>query len=320
MEKKIVVLDGYTLNPGDLSWDGFRDLAPIEVHERTEALRVVERATGAEFVLTNKTPLNAECLAELAGLKYVGVLATGYNVVDVKAAKDRGITVSNIPSYGTSSVAQHVFALLLDLSNHVRVHADAVQAGEWASSKDWCFTRRPIVELAHKTLGIVGFGRIGRQVADIGHALGMRVMAFDSVQANPPAFEGFRFAPLDELLQQSDVVSLHCPLFPETQGMINASTIRHMKPSAFLINTSRGPLIVEQDLADALNEGRLGGAGLDVLSVEPPRDNPLVAARHCVVTPHIAWASREARTRLMQLAVENLSAFMRGQPQNVVNA
>ncbi|HUR33298.1 MAG TPA: D-2-hydroxyacid dehydrogenase [Vicinamibacterales bacterium] len=320
MTKKIVVLDGYTLNPGDLTWAGFEAVAPIEVHDRTDPSTIVERAGDAEFLLTNKTPLSAEKLRALPDLRYIGVLATGYNVVDVKAARAQGVTVSNIPTYGTASVAQHVFALLLELSNHVMTHAEAVRQGQWTTSKDWCFTLTPLVELAHKTLGIVGFGRIGRQVGDIGHALGMRVIAFDSVQTNPPAFPGFRFVPLDELLQQSDVVSLHCPLFPETQGLINATTLRQMKPTAFLINTSRGPLVVEQDLADALNEGRLAGAGLDVLSVEPPPANPLLRATNCLVTPHVAWASREARTRLMQLAVENLTAFANGRPQNVVGA
>jgi glycerate dehydrogenase len=320
MAKKIVVLDGYTLNPGDLSWDGFKNLAPIEVHERTEPSKVVERAKDAEFVLVNKVPLSADTLSQLPKLRYIGVLATGYNVVDIKAAKERGIPVCNIPTYGTASVAQHVFALLLELSNHVQIHADAVSAGQWTTNKDWCFTMKPMTELADKTLGIVGFGRIGRQVGEIGHAIGMRVIAHDAVQANPPAFRGFTFATLEVLLHESDVVSLHCPLFPETQGMINAKTLRSMKPSAFLINTSRGPLIVEQDLADALNEGRLAGAGLDVLSVEPPpATNPLLKAKNCIITPHIAWASKESRARLMDLAVENFAAFVKGRPQNVVN-
>jgi glycerate dehydrogenase len=228
--------------------------------------------------------------------------------------------VTNIPTYGTASVAQHAFALLLELCNHVQVHADAVRAGQWTTSRDWCFTLTPLVELAQKTLGVVGFGRIGRQVADIGYAMGMRVVAFDSVQTNPPAFPGFRFVGLEELLQQSDVVSLHCPLFRQTQGMINATTLALMRPTAFLINTSRGPLIVERDLADALNAGRLAGAGLDVLAVEPPdAGSPLLDAKNCLLTPHIAWASRESRARLMQLAVDNLSAFLQGQPQNVVS-
>lgn len=319
MANRIVVLDGYTLNPGDLSWDGFTKLAPIDVHERTPPGSIVERASGAWFVLTNKTPLSADTLRALPDLRYIGVLATGYNVVDVKEAKARGVVVSNIPTYGTASVAQHVFALLLELTNHAQTHAGAVRAGDWTTSKDWCFTLAPLVELANKTLGIVGFGRIGRQVAAIGHAMGMRVTAFDSVRTNPPDYPGFQFVELDELLRQADVVSLHCPLFPETQGLINANTLRLMKPTAFLINTSRGPLVVEQDLAAALNDGRIAGAGLDVLSVEPPRDNPLLQARNCVVTPHIAWATREARARLMQLAVENLAAFVNGRPQNVVN-
>jgi glycerate dehydrogenase len=320
MAKKIVVLDGYTLNPGDLSWAAFEKLAPIEVHDRTEPSKIVDRAKGAEFVLTNKTPLSAETLKQLPDLRYIGVLATGYNVVDVKTAKERGIPVCNIPTYGTASVAQHAFALLLELCNHVQAHADGVRAGQWTTNKDWCFTLTPLMELADKTLGVVGFGRIGRQVGEIGHALGMRVIAHDNVQTNPPSLRGFRFAPLEELLAESDAVSLHCPLFPDTQGLINAKTLRLMKPTAFLINTSRGPLIVEQDLADALNESRLAGAGLDVLSVEPPpASNPLLTARNCLITPHIAWASRESRERLMNLAVENFDAFLKGQPRNVVN-
>lgn len=320
MAKRIVVLDGYTLNPGDLSWDAFSALAPIDVHERTPAASIVERASGADFVLTNKTPLNADTLRALPDLQYVGVLATGYNVVDVKEAQARGVVVCNIPTYGTASVAQHVFALVLELTNRAHTHASAVRAGGWTASQDWCFTLTPLIELANKTLGIVGFGRIGRQVAAIGHAMGMRVLAFDSVRTNPPDFPGFQFVELAELLRQADVVSLHCPLFPDTQGLINASSLQQMKPSAFLINTSRGPLVVEQDLANALNDGRIAGAGLDVLSVEPPRDNPLLTAQNCIVTPHIAWATREARARLMQLAVDNLVAFMSGRPQNVVNS
>lgn len=319
MAQKIVVLDGFTLNPGDLSWDGFSGLAPIEVHERTPPAAILERAAGAEFVLTNKTPLNADTIRALPDLRYIGVLATGYNVVDVKEAKARGVAVCNIPTYGTASVAQHVFALLLELSNHVQIHADAVRAGDWTSNKDWCFTLTPLIELANKTIGIVGFGRIGRQVGAIAHAMGMRVIAFDSVRTNAPDYPGFQFVELAELLQQSDVVSLHCPLFPETQGLVNSTTLQQMKKTALLINTSRGPLVVEQDLANALNEGRIAGAGLDVLSVEPPRDNPLLSAKNCIVTPHIAWATREARARLMQLAVDNLAAFIGGKPQNVVN-
>jgi glycerate dehydrogenase len=318
--KKTVVLDGYTLNPGDLSWDGFKQLAPIEVYDRTEPARIVERARGAEFVLTNKTPLSAESLAQLPELRYIGVLATGYNVVDVQAARERGIPVCNIPTYGTSSVAQHTIALILELTLNVRMHSDAARSGEWSNCSDWCFWKTPLFELDGKTLGIVGFGRIGRRVAEIGNAFGMKILAQDSVRANPPPYDHFRWAELDDLLGESDVVSLHCPLFPETKGLMNAVRLQRMKRSAFLINTSRGPLIVDQDLADALNGGTIAGAGVDVLSVEPPAaDNPLLTARNCLVTPHIAWAAKEARARLMDLAVENLAAFLNGRPRNVVN-
>jgi glycerate dehydrogenase len=249
------------------------------------------------------------------------VLATGYNVVDVKAARELGIPVSNIPTYGTASVAQFAIALLLELCQHVGLHSDAVRAGEWSRNKDWCFWHTPLVELAGKTMGIVGFGRIGRDVGKIADALGMRVIAFDAVQTNPPAYPGFKWAGLEELLSEADAVSLHCPLFPETQGLINAQRLRLMKPTAFLINNSRGPLIVDQDLADALNAGRLAGAGVDVLSVEPPASsNPLLTAKNCLVTPHISWATKEARSRLMDLAVDNVKTFLAGHPQNVVNA
>jgi glycerate dehydrogenase len=319
--KKIVVLDGYTLNPGDLTWDGFKSIAPIEVHDRTESSQILERSRGAEFILTNKTPLNADTLGRLADLRYIGVLATGYNVVDVKAAKERGIAVTNIPTYGTASVAQHAFALILELAINAKLHSDAARAGDWSSCRDWCFWKTPLMELEGKLLGVVGFGRIGRRAADIGHALGMKIIAHDSVQTNPPPYEGFRWASLEELLRESDVVTLHCPLFPETQGLINATRLKLMKRSALLINTSRGPLIVDQDLADALNAGVISGAGVDVLSVEPPAaSNPLLTAKNCLITPHIAWATQEARARLMNLAVQNLAAFVRGTPQNVVNA
>src|SRR3954447_19725777 len=317
--KKIVVLDGYTLNPGDLSWDAFQRIAPIEVYDRTEPAKILERARGAEFILTNKTPLSADTLAQLPELRYIGVLATGYNIVDVKAAKERDIPVCNIPTYGTASVAQHAFALILELTVNAKLHSDAARAGEWSASKDWCFWKTPLTELEGKTLGIVGFGRIGRRVAEVGHALGMKILAQDSVQTNPPPYEGFRFASLEDLLKNSDVVSLHCPLFPETQRLMNKERLKLMKPTAFLINTSRGPLIVDQDLADALNAGVIAGAGLDVLSVEPPADdNPLLSARNCLVTPHIAWATRDARARLMNLAVANVTAFVAGTPHNVV--
>jgi glycerate dehydrogenase len=316
---KIVVLDGYCLNPGDLSWDGVRRFGEVEVFDRTALGDVAARAAGATAVFTNKTPLPDSVLRQLPGLKYIGVLATGYNVVDVDAARQLGIAVANIPTYGTASVAQFVFALLLELCHNVKLHSDAVRAGEWSRSPDWSFWKAPLTELAGKTMGVVGFGRIGRAVGRIADAMGMRVLAHDTVEQNAPSYTGFRWAQLEDLLRESDIVSLHSPLFPETRGMINARTLGLMKPSALLINTSRGPLIVDQDLADALNASRIAGAGLDVLSVEPPDSgNPLLAARNCLVTPHIAWATKEARDRLMELAVENLAAFLNGKPQNLV--
>lgn len=318
--KKIVVLDGYALNPGDLSWDEFRKIANLEVHDRTEPAKILERAQGAEFIFTNKTPLSADTLRQLPDLRFIGVLATGYNIVDVKASKERGITVSNIPTYGTASVTQHTFALILELTINAKLHSDATRAGEWSASKDWCFWKTPLTELDGKTLGIVGFGRIGRRVAEVGNAFGMKIMAHDQVQTNPPTYKDFRWATVEDLLANSDIVSLHCPLFPETQGLMNAARLKLMKRSAFLINTSRGPLIVDQDLADALNAGIIAGAGVDVLSVEPPAaNNPLLTAKNCLVTPHIAWAAKEARARLMSIAAENLLAFLNGKPQNVVN-
>jgi len=316
---KIVVLDGYCLNPGDLSWQALLEFGEIEVYDRTPAAEAEARARGAALVLTNKTPLPGNVLERLPDLKYIGVLATGYNIVDVAAAARLGITVTNIPTYGTASVAQFVFALLLELCHNVKLHADAVRAGEWSNSPDWSFWKSPLMELAGKTMGIVGFGRIGRAVGRIADAMGMRVIANDTYQGDTPGWEGFRWAAIEELLRESDVVSLHSPLFPETQGMINARTLAWMKPSAFLINTSRGGLIVDGDLADALNAGRLAGAGLDVLSVEPPQaSNPLLSARNCLVTPHIAWATHEARGRLMELAIQNISGFLSGNPGNVI--
>jgi len=316
---KIVVLDGYCLNPGDLSWDALRALGELEVYDRTPAADAEARARGAAIVLTNKTPLPAEALARLPELRYIGVLATGYNIVDVEAARARGITVSNIPTYGTASVAQFVFALLLELCHRVGAHSDAVRAGEWSRNPDWCFWKSPLTELSGKTMGIVGFGRIGRAVARIADAMGMRVIANDATEIDAPLYTGFRWAKVDELLGESDVVSLHVPLFPETKHMINATTLGLMKPAAFLINTSRGPLVMDGELADALNAGKIAGAALDVLSLEPPAENnPLLSARNCLVTPHIAWATLEARKRLMDIAIENISGFLGGNPRNVI--
>jgi glycerate dehydrogenase len=311
---KIVILDGYCLNPGDLSWDALRDVAPLQVYDRTPEDQVVSRTAGADMVLTNKAPFSAATLARLPDLKYIGVLATGYNIVDVAAARARGIVVCNIPTYGTASVAQFAIALLLELCHHVGSHSEAVRNGEWSCNPDWSFWTSPLIELAGKTMGIVGFGRIGRQTAAVAQALGMRVVFNDVVEARVP-----EWMPVDQLLAEADVVSLHCPLTPENKGMIDRRRLATMKPSAFLINTSRGPLIADQDLADALNAGVIAGAALDVLSIEPPPEgNPLLRARNCIVTPHIAWATKEARQRLLSVAVQNVVAFMKGAPQNVV--
>jgi glycerate dehydrogenase len=316
---KIVVLDGYCLNPGDLSWDGLRRLGEVEVFDRTAAEDVAARIAAAAAVFTNKTRLTAAALAGATDLRYIGVLATGYDVVDVAAARAHGIGVANVPAYGTASVAQLAFALLLELCHNVKLHSDAVRAGEWSGAADWSFSKTPLIELAGKTMGIVGFGRIGRQAARIADALGMRVIATDAVQADPPGYAGFRWAALDELLRESDVVSLHAPLLPETRGMIDARALSLMKQTAFLINTSRGPLVKPEDLADALNRGQIAGAALDVLEIEPPpAGNPLLAARNCLITPHMAWATREARERLMDTVVENLAAFLSGRPRNMV--
>jgi glycerate dehydrogenase len=313
---KIVVLDGYCLNPGDLNWDGLQALGALTTHDRTAATETAARIDGAEAVFTNKTALTAELLRESKSLRYVGVLATGYNIVDVGAARERGITVTNIPTYGTASVAQHAFALLLELTQHVGLHEQAVRAGEWSSNADWCFSKTPLIELSDKTLGIVGYGRIGRATAQIGRAFGMKILAADAIQ-NATDVE---WRTVGDLLREADVVSLHCPLTPETSGLMNAERLQMMKPSAFLLNTSRGPLIVNQDLADALNTGVIAGAGLDVLDVEPPKQgNPLIGAKNCIVTPHMAWATKEARARLMDIAVENLRAFLAGAPANVVS-
>jgi glycerate dehydrogenase len=316
---KLVILDGYALNPGDLSWDSLQQVADVEVHERSPEAEIVTRAAGADMVLTNKTPLSAATLAQLPKLKYIGVLATGYNVVDTAAARERGIVVTNIPTYGTASVAQFAIALLLELCHHVGLHGEAVRKGEWSQNPDWSFWKTPLIELSGRTLGIVGFGRIGRQTAAIGAALGMKIVANDSSETNAPDYPDFAWKSVDDLVREADVVSLHCPLFADNKGMIHRERLAQMKRSAFLLNTSRGPLVVDQDLADALNEGVIAGAGLDVLSVEPPlASNPLLSARNCIVTPHIAWATKEARSRLLDTAVANVNAFLAGRVQNAV--
>ena len=316
---KIAVLDGYALNPGDLTWDSLKQIGTVEIHDRTPEDLVLARAKEAEIVLTNKTPLSRTTLSQLPALKYIGVLATGYNIVDTEAARERGIVVTNIPTYGTASVAQFATALLLELCHHVGLHGDAVRNGEWSRNPDWSFWKTPLVELSGKTMGIVGFGRIGRQTGAIAAALGMRVVANDASEVNPPDYPGFEWMALDRIVSEVDVLSLHCPLFPENKGMINKQRLGLMKRSAFLLNTSRGPLVVDQDLADALNGGVIAGAGFDVLSVEPPvTSNPLLSAKNCIVTPHIAWATREARTRLLDIAIENIRAFIAGRVVNAV--
>jgi glycerate dehydrogenase len=317
---KIVILDGYTLNPGDLSWEGLQQLGEVEIHDRTPADLVVERCMGAEIVFTNKTPIAAEAINSLPELKYIGILATGYNIVDVEAARQKGMVVCNVPGYGTASVVQLTFALLLELCLHVQRHSDAVSSGRWASSVDFCFWDYPLIELSGKTIGIIGFGHIGQQVGDVATAFGMQVIGSSRHQSDQSQRRNFKWASIPELLEQSDVVSIHCPLFPETRGLINKESLQRMKPSAFLLNTSRGPIIVEEDLAEALNKGVIAGAGIDVLSVEPPaKDNPFFSAKNCIITPHIAWATKEARGRLMDITVQNLRAYLNGLPINVVN-
>lgn len=317
---KIVVLDGYTLNPGDLSWEGVEKLAEVTVYDRTPADQIVERAQEADIIFTNKTPLDEATLNQLPNLKFISVLATGFNIVDVATAKKSGVVVSNVPGYGTASVVQLTFALLLELTQHVQRHSDSVQEGKWASSIDWCYWNYPLVELSGKTMGILGFGRIGEQVADVATAFGMNIIGSKRHRTDQSHRKNFKWAEIPELLAESDVVSIHCPLLPETQGLINKENLALMKPSAFLLNTSRGPIIVDQDLADALNNGVIAGAGIDVLSKEPPlADNPLFTAKNCLITPHIAWATTEARARLMAITVDNLAAFINGNPVNVVN-
>ena len=317
---KIVILDGYTLNPGDLSWDALKQSGELVVYDRTPADKVVERAAGAEIIFTNKTPVSEDTLHQLPSLKFIGILATGFNIVNTEVAKTRAVIVSNVPGYGTSSVVQMTFALLLELCHHVQRHSDAVMEGKWAGSADWCYWDFPLVELSGKTIGIIGFGRIGQQVGDVASAFGMNIIGTSRTQTDQSHRKNFKWAGVPELLQQSDVVSIHCPLFPETKGLINKENLKLMKKSSFLLNTSRGPIIVDEDLADALNNDAIAGAGIDVLSVEPPsKDNPLFTAKNCIITPHIAWATKEARARLMDIAVKNLAAYLEGKPANVVN-
>lgn len=317
---KIVILDGYTLNPGDLSWEGLKNLGDLTIHDRTAPADVVSRSKDAEIVFTNKTPVNAAALEHLPKLKYIGVLATGYNIVDVDAAKKLGIIVANVPGYGTSSVVQMTFALLLELTLHVQRHSDSVRDGKWSRSADFCFWDFPLVELAGKTIGIIGMGHIGGKVADVATAFDMKVVGNSRTRTDQSHRKNFRWAEIPDLLVTSDVVSIHCPLFPETRGLINKENLALMKKTAFLLNTSRGPIVVDEDLADALNSDLIAGAGIDVLSTEPPpAGNPLFTAKNCIITPHISWATKEARARLMDIAVANLKAFLADKPVNIVN-
>lgn len=320
---KIVVLDGYTLNPGDLDWKGLESFGECKVYDRTsltDLQEIIDRIGDAEVVFTNKTPLPEKVFENCCNIKYIGVLATGYNVVDVNAAKQRKIPVTNIPSYGTDAVGQFAIALLLEICHHIGHHNEVVHAGGWERNQDWCFWDYPLIELAGKKIGIIGYGRIGQATGRIAQALGMNVLAYDAYRNLELENESCRYVELDELLTQSDVIALHCPLFPETEGIINKDNIAKMKDGVIILNNSRGPLIVEQDLADALNSGKVAAAGLDVVSAEPIKgDNPLLTANNCIITPHISWAPKESRKRLMDIAVSNLQAFSEGKPVNVVN-
>lgn len=319
---KIVVLDGYTENPGDLSWAGLETLGKLKVYDRTplgDEAEIIRRVGDADAVYTNKTPLSRKTIESCPSLRFIGVLATGYNVVDVAAAKERSIPVTNVPTYGTVSVAQMAIALLLEVCHHVGHHDRAVHAGRWENNLDWCFWDYPLIELAEKTMGIIGLGRIGQTTAKIAGALGMNVVAYDAVESEQGRTVA-KYVPLDELFAVSDVVVLHCPLFPATEGIVNKASIAKMKDGVIIINNSRGPLIVEQDLTDALNSGKVAAAAVDVVSTEPIKGtNPLLKAKNCIITPHMSWAPKECRKRLMDVAVHNLEAFLAGAPENVVN-
>lgn len=321
---KAVVLDGYTLNPGDLDWSPLHALAEVTIFDRTtyslEGLDlVIERAKDAEVIFTNKTPIPKQVIRQLPKLKYIGMLSTGYDVVDIKAAKENNIVVTNIPSYGTEAVSQMAIALLLELCHHVGSHSDAVKRGEWSNHPDWCFWNHPLIELAGKTIGIIGYGRIGKKTGSIAQALGMKVLVFDNHKVNELE-KNATYVELDELYANSDVISLHCPLTEENRGLINKESINKMKDGVLIINNSRGPLINESDLADALNRHKVAGAALDVVSTEPIKeDSPLLHAKNCIITPHISWGTKEARERLLHTAVENLKMYLDGKLANVVN-
>lgn len=319
--EKIVVLDGYAENPGDLSWTGFERFGRVTVYDRSAPETVVERIGDATCILTNKTVLDEAVLARCPSIKYIGVLATGFNVVDIRAAAKRNITVTNIPGYGTDTVAQYAMALLLELCHHIGAHAESVRNGDWGRCPDFCYWHYPQMELGQKTMGIIGYGRIGKKTAKLAEAFGMKVLVHSGHPVPEKELtEGIRQASLEELLEKSDVISLHCPLTEQTKGLINRETISRMKDGVLLVNSSRGPLICEEDLREALISGKVGGAAVDVLSTEPPaNDHPLLDAPNMLITPHIAWATKEARERLMEMAVENLAAFLSGKPIHVVS-
>ena len=313
---EIIITDGYTLNPGDLSWKPFNELGEVKYYDRSSAIETVKKCANADIIIVNKTPIGADIIASTANLKMIAVAATGYNNIDIVAAAKRNITVCNVPAYGTHSVAQHVFALLLHLTNHVSLNASSVQVGEWQIAKDWCYSLQPIIELKDKVMGIVGFGKIGKQVAMIAQAFGMKVI----YSGGREMLANTQQVSLDELFKISDVVSLHCPLTKDNKSFVNINLLGLMKPTAFLINTSRGLLINENDLALALQKGFLAAAALDVLSMEPPdKENPLTGLKNCIITPHTAWMSAEARLRIMQVTLDNIKAFLKGTPQNVVS-
>jgi glycerate dehydrogenase len=319
---RIVVLDGYTLNPGDLNWNGLEEFGDLKVYDRTKkmASEIINAIDTAEIIFTNKTPLTKDILEKVPSVRYIGVLATGYNVVDTEAAKKLGITVTNIPTYGTTAVAQMTFALILELCHHVGDHSEAVRKGEWNKSIDFCFWNYPLIELCGKTLGIIGFGRIGQATAKIALAFGMNVLFHDISQINESDKLKCQYATLGELFARADFISLHCPLNDKTKGIINTHSISKMKDGAMIINTSRGPLVIEEDLKVALNSGKIAGAAVDVVSNEPIEvNNELLKAKNCIITPHIAWAPKESRVRLMNTAIENLKSFLNGIPVNVVS-
>lgn len=317
MSLNIVLLDGYTLNPGDLSWDALKQLGNVQIYDRTSPEKVIERASDAEILLVNKVLLTKEIIEQLPKLKYIGLLSTGTNVVDLEFARSKGIPVTNVPAYYTASVAQMTFAFILELCSRVGDHNESVKNGDWQNATDFCYWNAPLIELEGKTIGLVGLGNIGKQVARIAKAFDMKVLVY---RKKHEAIEGIHYVPLDELFAQSDIISLHCPLTPETENMINQDTINTMKDGSLLINIGRGPLIDEKALAQALNSGKLGGAGLDVLCDEPPKNgSPLIGAKNCYITPHIAWASKAARQRLYETIINNIKAFTAGDSLNVVN-